>query len=86
MPPLESMERQRQMQELQYKYAVACYALAFEILEMHWDQDTIRAFQDIMDDVPLDIKGKPQFKHLLLKKKKWIRKCKKKPKEKHGSA
>lgn len=73
------------MEKLQYKYAIVCYALAFEILEMHWDSETIEAFRTIMDDIPLDIKDKPQFKHLLIRKKKWIEKCKRKAKKDHGS-
>lgn len=84
LPPMESQQGRDRYNLLEYKYAIACYALAYEILEMHWDRDTIDAFKDISDDVPLDIKDKPQFKHLLLKKKKWTGKCRKKLKKDHG--
>lgn len=84
LPPMEATQQSRELEELQYKYAIACYALAYEILEMHWDTETINAFGQILDDVPLDIKNKPQFRHLLFKKKRWIKKHKKK--KEHGSA
>ena len=68
---MEEQPFRREIESLQHKYAIACYALAYEILEMHWDAETINAFSEIMDDVPLDIKQRPEFRHLLLKKKKW---------------
>lgn len=76
MNALESSHRNKQLEDLQYKYAVACYALAYEILEMHWDRTIIEEFTHILEDVPLDLKEKSP-PDLLMEKRLW-----KKPKKK----